>query len=178
MNLIKSILGNIELTGETGSWQISASSETPEKGLELIHLDLSAPEAAVPPHIVLQFSTPQLDMFTRWYPMGHFNRNIPPYFANHVWSNLASSLPVMQTIDLEGENRVLLAVSDAMRQVGIRCGVNEKTNEVEFKIDLFSVPEAPISSCKLTLRLDTRKIFYADAIRSIMIFFLILKRYR
>ena len=168
MNLIKSILGNIELTGETGSWQISASSETPEKGLELIHLDLSAPEAAVPPHIVLQFSTPQLDMFTRWYPMGHFNRNIPPYFAQHVWSNLASSLPVMQTINLEGENRVLLAVSDAMRQVGIRCGVNEKTNEVEFKTDLFSVPEAPISSCKLTLRLDSRKIFYADAIRAAM----------
>lgn len=168
MELIKSILGNIELTGETGSWKISAVPETPEKGLELIHLDLSAPEAAVPPHIVLQFSTPQLDMFTRWYPMGHFNRNIPPYFANHVWSNLASSLPVMQTIDLEGENRVLLAVSDAMRQVGIRCGVNEKTNEVEFKIDLFSVPEAPIKSCSLTLRLDTRKIFYADAIRSAM----------
>ena len=171
MNLIKSILGNIELSGKTGSWRISASSEIPEAGLELIQLNFSAPEAAAPPHIVLTFNTPQLDMHTRWYPMGHFNRNIPPYFAQPIRSNLASSIPVIQTISLAGENRVLTAVSDAMRQVEIKCGVNEKTNEIEFKIDLFSVPEAPISSCKLTLRIDTRKIFYADAIRAAMDWF-------
>ena len=68
MKLIESILGDIELVGETGSWQIAASSEIPETGLELIHLKLSSQEAAVPPKIVLEFSTPQVDMHTRWYP--------------------------------------------------------------------------------------------------------------
>ena len=53
MKLIESILGNIELTGETGTWRISASSEIPEVGLELIRLKLSAPEAAALPQVRL-----------------------------------------------------------------------------------------------------------------------------
>lgn len=168
MHLIQSILGDIELTGETGNWRVAASGETPEPGLELIHLRFSAPEVAVPPHVKLIWRTPQHDMQTRWYPMGHFNRNIPPYFAAPVQSNLASSLPLMQIVNLNDENRVLFALSDAMRQVGLAAGVNEKTNEIDFSVELFSSPEAPLAACEVTLRLDVRKIFYADAIRAAM----------
>ena len=168
MKLIESILGDIELTGETGSWQITASSEIPETGLELIHLKLSSQEAAVPPKIVLEFSTPQVDMHTRWYPQGRFNRHISPDFTAFIPSSLAISIPILQMVNLEGENKVLAAVSDAMRHTEMQGGVCEKTNEIHFSIRLFSVPEAPITSCELTLRLDTRKIFYADAIRSAM----------
>lgn len=171
MKLIESILGDIELTGETGAWRISASSEIPEAGLELIRLKLSAPEAAALPNIVLDFSTPQIDMHTRWYPQGRFNRNIPPDFTAPLPSSLASSIPIVQIVNLEDENRVLVAVSDAMRHIKMQGGVCEKTNEIHFSIRLFSVPEAPVSSCELTLRLDTRKIFYADAIRSAMDWF-------
>lgn len=41
-----SILGNIELVGDTGVWQISADTEELEAGLQLIHLKLTAPEAS------------------------------------------------------------------------------------------------------------------------------------
>ena len=168
MMIIKSILGNIKLTGETGLWQISASSEIPETGIELIHLRFSTSEAAILPQILLEFSTPQIGMHTRWSPQVGLDRCIPQDSKAPVPSSLASSIPIMQIIDLEGENRILAAVSDAMRYIKIQGGVCERTNEIHFSILLFSIPEAPISSCELTLRLDTRKIFYADAIRSAM----------
>ena len=171
MELIKSILGNIELIGETGNWKISAVSEIPEPGLELIHLDFSAPKAEVPPHVTLKWSTPQIDMQIRWFPAGQFGRNIPPDFTAMIPSNLASSIPIMQLINFKDENRVLFAVSDAMRKINLMGGVCEKTNEITFKAELFSVPEAPLSSCKVTLRLDTRKMFYADSIRAAMEWF-------
>ena len=89
MNLIESILGPIELEGETGVWRIAASSETPEAGVELVRLQFSAPEAAVPPHITLKWSVPQLDMQSRWHPACGFARNIPPDWSAPVSSTLA-----------------------------------------------------------------------------------------
>ena len=175
--LIESTLGAITVAGDLGNWRIAAASELPEPGLELIRLAFSAPEAAAPPHVVLQFGTPQIDMHTRWHPEGRFDRNIPPNWGAAVRSSLPISVPLMQTLSLQGENRVLAALSDAMRQVEIKCGVNEVTNEVEFRFDLFSVPEAPIAACELVLRLDTRKIFYADAVRAAMAWYAAMPEY-
>ena len=168
MELLKSILGDVELAGDTGVWQITAGAEMPEPGLQLIHLKLAAPDAAVPPHVTLKWSVPQLDMQSRWHPACGFDRNIPPDWSAPVSSSLASSIPLMQFLNLKGENRVLVAVSDALRQVNIRGGVNERTNEIAFEVELFSVPEAPLDSVEVTLRFDTRKVFYADAVRSAM----------
>ena len=168
MELIESILGNIELEGETGVWKIGASSETPEAGVELISLHFSAPEKAAPPRVMLKWSVPQLDMQSRWHPACRFDRNIPPDWSAPVSSTLASSIPLMQFLNLKGENRILVAVSDALRQVNILAGVNERTNEIAFEVELFSVPEAPLDSAEVILRFDTRKVFYADAVRSAM----------
>lgn len=166
MKLIRSILGDIELAGKPGVWRIAAEEETPEPGLQLIHLKLSAPEAAVPPHVTLKWSVPQLDMQSRWFPSCRFDRNISPDWNAPVSSSLASSIPLMQFLNLKGENRVLVAVSDALRQVNLLGGVSERTSEIAFGVELFSVPEAPLPAVEVTLRFDTRRIFYADAIRS------------
>ena len=106
MELIRSILGDIELEGETGVWRIDASSETPETGVELIRLHFSAPEEAAPPKVRLKWSVPQLDMQSRWHPACRFDRNIPPDWSAPVSSTLASSIPLMQFLNLKGENRM------------------------------------------------------------------------
>ena len=168
MDRIKSILGDIGIEGETGIWRISVDSVIPENGLELILLKFTAPEAAEPPRICLKWNVPQLDMQSRWTPACRFDRNIPPDWGAAVSSSLAFSIPLMLFLNLKGENRILIAVSDAMRQIDLKSGVNERTNEIAFEVDLFTVPEAPISSCQVILRFDTRKMFYADAIRSTM----------
>ena len=142
MKLLKSILGDVELAGDTGVWRIAASSETPEAGVELIRLKFSAQAAAPPPKVSLKWSVSQRDMQCRWHPSCRFDRNIPPDWSAPVSSSLASSIPLMQFLNLKGENRVLIAVSDALRQIDILAGVDERTNKIAFEVELFSVPEA------------------------------------
>ena len=166
MNLVKSILGDIRLTGEMGNWQFSASAEILEPGLELIYLRFNAPAADIPPHVMLEWSTPQIDVQCRWLPIMRFFRYPPPNWSSAVPSSLTSSIPLMQFLNSKGENRILVAVSDAMRKLNMKGGICEETNCIDFQIELFSTPEAPISSCELILRLDARKLFFADAIRS------------
>ncbi len=159
------VFGEIRITGELGGWSVSARRETSGPGLEFIHLTLESPAPAVPPRLKLDWSTPQLDMQFRWHPMGRFDRALPADWGNPVTSNLASSAPVMQVGGIDGNNRMLFAVSEAKRPVRIMAGVCEESCEIACSVELFSVPEAPISTYATILRLDSRKIFYADAIR-------------
>ena len=162
---IAGMFGEIRLTGELGEWSVSARREPSGPGLEFIHLKLESPAPAVPPCLKLDWSTPQLDMQFRWHPMGRFNRALPADWGAPVNSNLASSAPVMQLGGIDGNNRMLFAVSEAKRPVRIKAGVCEESCEIACSVELFTVPEAPISAYETILRLDARKIFYADAIR-------------
>ena len=171
MEQIKSILGKIKISGETVNWQISARTESPEQGLEFIHLKLSSPEPAMLPPLSLKWNVPLLDMTARWCPDAKYDRHIPPNWGKALSSMLTASIPLVQLINLKDENRMLIAVSDAKRKVDIKCGVMEESSEIHSCIQLFSEPEAPISQCRLSIRLDVRRIFYADAIRSAMDWF-------
>ena len=163
---MKSILGAIELRGELGKWRFSSFNEEVEPGLELIHLKFCADAPMAPPNISLRWKTPMADMQSRWHPLCHFDRRIPPDWVPPVVSSLTFSAPVMQLNNIRGENRLLFALSEAMRQVRLRAGVREETNEMVCELELFSVPEAPFASYEAVLRLDTRRIFYADAVRA------------
>lgn len=157
--------GDIRVTGELRSWEIGYTIEHPEPGLELIRVRLDAPEPSDPPNIRFEWRVPQLDMQLRWHPAANFQRNIPPDWAPAVESSLTSYAPVMQLSAVSDENRLTFAVSEAMRPVRIKAGVCEESNEIACSIELFSVPEAPLSSYETVLRFDTRPLFYADVIR-------------
>ncbi len=159
------IFGEITITGELGGWNVSVRREPSKPGLELIHIWLESSVPAVPPGLKLSWKVPQLGMQFRWHPKCRFNRALPADWGEAVTSNLASSAPVMQLGGIDGNNKMLFAVSEAKRPVRIKAGVCEESCEIVCSVELFTVPEAPISSYETILRLDARTIFYADAIR-------------
>ncbi len=159
------IFGEITITGELGGWNVSARREPSMPGLELIHIRLASSVPAVPPGLKLSWKVPQLGMQFRWHPMCRFNRALPADWGEAVTSNLASSAPVMQLGGIAGNNKMLFAVSEAKRPVRINAGVCEESCEIACSVELFTVPEAPISNYETILRLDARTIFYADAVR-------------
>ncbi len=162
---IACMLGEVRLTGEFGGWNITAVCEPVEPGLELIHLKFQSPSPEAPPQVKLCWSVPLCDMQFRWHPMGRFHRHIPPDWVGPLESNLATSAPVMQLGGGTDQNRLLFAVSEALRMVRIKAGVYEEDCGVVCSVELFAIPEAPITAYETTLRLDTREINYADAIR-------------
>lgn len=145
--------------------------ETVEPGLELIRLDLECPEPETPPRLTVEWRMPLVDMHFLWQPNGAFVRKIPADWCAPLNSDLATSAPVLLLGSQSGENRLLFAVSEAMRPVRFKAGVHEESCEVICSVELFSRPEAPISSYHAELRLDFRPLFYADAIRDAFAWF-------
>ncbi len=176
---INTIVGEIEAKGNFGNeWRVSLERIGAETGVELIKIRLEADSPLVPPEMSLLWSVPQLDMQTRWTPSAGFNRNIPPDWGGPLCSNLASSAPLMSFINLKGQNRMTIAFSEAMRFVKLFGGVCEESNRISCRIVLFSEPEAPLQSYEAVLRIDTRGIFYADAIRDVTAWFASLEEYK
>ncbi len=175
---IESTVGTIRIDGDLGAWKFAHSRTELEPGLEVIGFQLEADEELPPPNITLSWSVPQIDMQTRWTPDTVFKRNIPPNWGGNTTSQLASSAPVMAFFNNKGQNRLTLAFSDAKRFVEFSGGTSEETNCISCKLRLFTVPEAPLRSFNAELRIDTRDIFYADAIRSVAEWFASFEEYK
>src|SRR5574344_1158834 len=133
-------LGPLELDGELNSWRVSARMETAEPGIELLRLDFRADAPAVPPHVTLRWSLPLGDIAFRWHPMARFNHSVPPDWGQPVESNLAASAPVIQWRTRRSENRLIFAVSDAMRPVKLNAGICEESATSHCLAELFAVP--------------------------------------
>lgn len=179
MMIIKTIVGDVEVKGDFGNgWRFSFEQTAAETGVEQIKIRLEADAPQTPPEMSLNWSVPQLDMQTRWTPSCGFSRNIPPDWGRALSSNLAFSAPLMSFINLKGQNRMTIAFSEAMRDVNIYGGVCEESNRIVCRVVLFTVPEAPIQSYEAVLRIDTRRIFYADAIRDAAAWFTSFEEYK
>mgnify|MGYP002673358008 FL=1 len=176
---IQTSVGEIAVTGEFGTaWNLTHSKTELEPGLELVHLHLETEGELPPPQIRLLWYIPQVDIQTRWAPMVNFNRYLPPNWGCETKSNLASSAPIMAFLNQKGQNRFTVAISEAIREVKIYGGIHEERCEVECRAELFTAPEAPLHSYDVTLRFDTRGIFYADAIRAVTDWFAAMPAYK
>lgn len=141
---IDSSAGEIEIRGEFAAWSLTVEQTTPQPDTELIRLRLESPSPAVPPHLVLTWSIHKIDTQISWCEGKWFSHNIPPDWCAYNHSSLASSLPLLLLANQQGENRFLFAVSEALRQVGIKAGVREEDNRIECSVELFREPEAPL----------------------------------
>lgn len=176
---IQTSVGEIAVTGEFGTaWKLEHTKTELEPGLELVHLHLETEGELPPPHFSLQWFIPLVDIQTRWAPMVNYNRYLPPNWSCETKSNLASSAPIMAFLNQKGQNRFTMAISEAIREVKIYGGIHEERCEVECRVELFTAPEAPLHSYDVTLRFDTRGIFYADAIRAVTDWFAAMPAYK
>ncbi len=176
---IQTSVGEIAVTGEFGTaWKLEHTKTELEPGLELVHLHLETEGELPPPQFSLQWFIPLVDIQTRWAPMVNYNRYLPPNWSCETKSNLASSAPIMAFLNQKGQNRFTMAISEAIREVKIYGGVHEERCDVECRAELFTAPEAPLHSYDVTLRFDTRGIFYADAIRAVSDWFAAMPAYK
>ena len=168
---ITCMLGELWIEGELADWELSCQVEPGEPGVEQLRLNLRSEVPAEPPAIRLKWSVPQFDMQYRWHPGAGLQRNIPPEWGAPLDSSLTSFAPVVQFGAIDGGNRLTFAISEARRPIRMSAGVCEENNEIACSIQLFSVPEAPLTAYETVLRLDTRRIFYAEALKAVCSWF-------
>ena len=137
--IIPSILGEIRLEGNLAGWQLTHTGTILEPDLEEIRIQMESDQELPPPQMSFLWSVPQIDMQTRWTSGSIFRRNLPPDWSGKESSQLASNIPMQTFLNLKGQNRLTLAVSEAKRFVQFSGGVNEESNRIkgEFKLGVF-----------------------------------------
>ncbi len=169
------LVGRVTYTDLPG-WTVSVETKTPEKGVELWEFAMVADKPSVPGKWAVSCNFPLKDVVGRWATAG--SKKIPPDWGGWFNSSLYSQAPVLAYFSDSNENRGVIACSEALRRVNFRMGVHEPSATSCYWAELFSEPEAPLGSYKVSFRLDFRPIFYADAIRGAFAWFGTMPAYR
>ena len=167
-----------KLIAAAEGWKLETQTESPEPGIRLIKVRLTAEQAQTPPKTEIAWSVPQQDIQIRWTPVSGFQKSVPPDWGSGVAANLAESAPVVTFLNLNGQNRMTVAVEEAMRPVILSAGYSEEENTVVVKVTLFSQPESPLAEYETEIRLDLRSCFYAKSIGDASAWFAAMKKYQ
>lgn len=157
----------IALVGEPGAFQPTLSGQTLADGLELVTLRLTSPTPAVPAELRLTWRHPVIDIHGMWTPGGGRSRDLVPDWARPRRSQATSGAPVTCLHNLQGRNRLTFAVSDALHVIDSRSGVHEESAEFICEVRLFCVPPPALQQYEVSIRLDTRDIYYHEALKDV-----------
>lgn len=146
---------------------LAASGES--GGLTELRLTLRAEEKSVPPVVRVAFDIPDIGVQSRWIPSLGLDRRISAdWSANSISpSRAAAGAPVYALIGYGGENRLTVAVSDALNPIEIKAGLSEETARIKIEIRFFTGTMAAIDRYEAVIRLDARSIDYARALSQV-----------
>lgn len=133
----------------------------------LVEADLSVvfTEATKPQRVTVRFSIPCTDIYLIWTTENGFQRAIMADWWQQVsHARLAAGAPLMTLLSKSGQNRMTITHSDPNNLSTICAGLCEETAEFRMELNFLIEPMSPIKEYHVTLRFDTRKIRYDDAI--------------
>ncbi len=130
-----------------------------------LELKLDFNEAAVPEPLTVSWYYSASDCFFSWNPSHIFDSGLGVDWGQYsVHSRLASWMPVQCIISKNGENKLLIAVSDVDTPIRIGTGICEEDASLFCSVTFFTTPVAPTSHYSAVIRLDMRSIPYYDAV--------------
>ncbi len=157
-----------ELRGSLSGWHISFREEIRTENLYVIHFELNAETETAPPELKVAFRHPQRDIQVRWTPECPATHHLFQYWWNggQIRSSLCCNAPVFSYFNLEGENRLTYAVSDASGTVLVHTGPTEQSYIIN-EIVLYRDAAPPVRQIKFSLLTDRRPIHYSESLRGV-----------
>lgn len=156
-------VGEVKLDYDQSSgWTVRTTLKSID-GREFLTLDYSAPSPMVPPRTSLSFRVPQVDIYQLW-TAGNDNTHIGPDWGAFYESSLASNMPLYALLNNNDTNRLTIACDEVKRVVKMDLGVREEGADMVCKMHFFEQPEAAFSTYSVTIMLDNRDCFWANAV--------------
>ncbi|MGK6324484.1 glycoside hydrolase family 36 protein [Sphingomonas sp. DT-51] len=160
-------IAGLELTvaGTLDGFALEVHAEPIAPGVARAVLTLTRATPAPPPRLTIRWSQPSVDMAGMWTPDASLGRTIVPDFAStRLRSTLTAAAPVLALYGRGEQNRLTVAVEEAVTPVLLAARVREEDVRVYGSVELFSERHAPLTRYTTSLRLDTRAIPVADAL--------------
>ena len=144
-----------------GGWTFALETSKASDGVDVVTVRLKAPKAETPPVFDLSWLVSQRDAHHFW-SSGSTHYGIP-WSAAHV-SDISSELPLYAYLDANDHNRYTFACSESCRRVEFRSPIVETKMAFAGSFRFFTSPEAPMDAYEVSVRFDTRDVFYAETL--------------
>lgn len=148
-------------------FQISLTSQNKGEGIELIRLIMKAERELNPPALTLRWHHPADDVQVSWHPAQDRNKSFKADWMRNLRANAATSAPVYALFNINGNNRLTFAFSDALHTTLYAGGIREETAEFQCSVQLFKEPTAPLQYYEAALLVDTRDIPYYESLKEV-----------
>lgn len=166
-SLIKSSVPDLSVTADGSGFEIAVTSEQPEEHVVLFHIRICAQEQpAYPPVCRIEWSQPSVDIHSLWHPGTDRNKAFQIDWGEGFHSRITSLAPVASLFNLDGQNRMTFAFSDALGNLTLKAGLHEEDSSFLCSITLFEEPVPQLEVYEGTLRIDYRDIPYYEALKS------------
>lgn len=149
-------------------WQIAVERQS-EAPCETFAIRLSSPTPAVPPVFDAFFTCAPRGAHNIWVPMEENSERSRLWASEWGLVRYASELgrnePLCCAFREDETNALTIACSEAMRRVQYAVTCHSTDTALEGRFRFFTRPEAPRSEYAVTIRIDRRAVFWADAVR-------------
>ena len=155
-------VGEVTLSCPTpGNWTFALEKQNLSDGVDVVTVRMKAPKAEPPPVFDLSWLVSQRDAHHFWSSAStHYGI---PWSAVHV-SDISSELPLYAYLDANDHNRYTFSCSESCRRVEFRSPIIETKMAFAGSFRFFTSPEAPLSDYDVSIRFDTRDVFYSEAL--------------
>ena len=148
-----------------GTWTFDGGVVERGEGVCEYRVSIKSPEPAVPPKFGVAFSVPQDGEHHVWTADIGSHAGVRVDWQGLYKSNLARLLPLACAKDCADRNRLTVAASEALRDVAFGIRLREEGCVVKVDFEFFKTPEAPRTEYSVALRIDSRNVFWGDAVR-------------
>ncbi len=161
---IKILADDIKIVGDLKNFSLNKTVEN-EDGVQLITFAFSSERASELPPLSIKFDFPSIDINGFWNPGISVDK--VNYYSSALTSKASRYAPILAFYNNALQNRVTIALSDALNQSEIISYLKEEDVKFHPEIKLFGERMPKTKYYEITLRIDTRAVPYYQAIDDI-----------
>ncbi|MBW1295695.1 glycoside hydrolase family 36 protein [Aquimarina litoralis] len=158
-------LDSIKIDGELGDFSVSKKISSKTEGVHLITFTfLSDTPSSLQP-VDIKFNFPSIDINGYWNTTTAVDK--VNYYRSSVSSRISSNAPILCFYNNQLDNRITIALSDALNKSTIESYLKEEDVHFYPTIRLFEDRMPKTTSYSITLRIDTRKLPFHETVNSV-----------
>lgn len=119
------------------------------------------------PCLSIDWMTPICDMQYMWYPSCEYYRSLRVDWMAPVNSRISRGAPVYVLFNQAGENRLTVALSDALTDIDTLIGVREESGEFKCSVRIPLDQTGMTHAYSVALMRNTKRVSFASALRCV-----------
>lgn len=150
---------------DAGSWKFNYTKKAIANGVEELSIKVKNDTIAKLPAFKVSWILPQNDIQQVWAPHRSTPYTIQPDWTGAYTTDIAHWSPIAALLNDRNANRFTFACSEARRKVQYHAALNEEACVFKCHMAFCIGIEAPTDSYSVKIRLDSRQIFWSEAVR-------------